>query len=67
MFTTAVPPPGVHPELALATSMSWADKLEPAAFCGSDAAFPVHWREGDWYTDPSSRPALPRPIAQAAS
>ena len=51
-FITAVPPPGVHPELALAASISWADELEPAAgcgsdaaFCGSDAAFPVHWRD----------------------
>ena len=47
-FITAVPPPGVHPEVALATSTSWADELEPAAgcgshaaFCGSDAAFPA--------------------------
>ena len=47
MFTTAVPPPGIHPELALAASTSWDDKLLPAAFCGSDAAFPVRWREGD--------------------
>ena len=38
-FITAVPPPGVHPEVALATSTSWADELEPAASCGSDAAF----------------------------
>ena len=52
-FITAVPPPGVHPELALAASISWADELEPAAgcgsdaaFCGSDAAFPVRWRDG---------------------
>ena len=36
----------VHPELALATSTSWADELEPAAFCGSGAevAFPARWR-----------------------
>ena len=47
-FITAVPPPGVHPEVALAASASWADELEPtagcgsdAAFCGSDAAFPA--------------------------
>ena len=47
-FITAVPPPGVHPEVAPATSTSWADELEPAsgcgsdaAFCGSDAAFPA--------------------------
>ena len=39
MFITAVPPPGVYPEVGLATSMSWADELEPAAGCGSDAAF----------------------------
>ena len=52
-FITAVPPPGVHPELALAASISWADELEPAAgwgseaaFYGSDAAFPVRWRDG---------------------
>ena len=38
-FITAVPPPGVHPEVALATSTSWGDELEPAAGCGSDAAF----------------------------
>ena len=38
-FITAVPPPGVHPEVALAASISWADELEPAAGCGSDAAF----------------------------
>ena len=38
-FITAVPPPGVHPEVALAASMYWADELEPAAGCGSDAAF----------------------------
>ena len=38
-FITAVPPPGVHPEVALAASTSWADELEPAAGCGSDAAF----------------------------
>ena len=38
-FITAVPLPGVHPEVALATSTSWADELEPAAGCGSDAAF----------------------------
>ena len=31
-FITAVPSPGVHPELALAVSRSWADELEPAAF-----------------------------------
>ena len=52
-FITAVPPPGVHPEVALAASISWADELEPAAgcgsdaaFCGSDAAFPARWRGG---------------------
>ena len=38
-FITAIPPPGVHPELALAASISWADELEPAAGCGSDTAF----------------------------
>ena len=38
-FTTAVPSPGDHPEVALATSASWANELEPAAGCGSDAAF----------------------------
>ena len=45
----AVPPPGVHPELALAVSTSWADELEPAAFCGSGAevAYPARWRDGD--------------------
>ena len=48
MFITAVPPPGIHPEVALAASASWADELEPTAgcgsnavFCGSDAAFPA--------------------------
>ena len=30
--------------------MSWADELEPAAFYGSDAAFPARWRDGDWTT-----------------
>ena len=52
-FTTAVPPPGVHPEVALAASASRADKLEPtagcssdAAFCGSDAAFPARRLDG---------------------
>ena len=34
-FTTPVPPPGVHPQLALAASTSRADEPEPAAFCGS--------------------------------
>ena len=38
-FITAVPPPGVHPEVALAASASWADELEPTAGCGSDAVF----------------------------
>ena len=52
-FITAVPPPGVHPEVALATSTSRADELEPAAgcgsdaaFCGSDAAFPARRLDG---------------------
>ena len=52
-FTTAVPPPGVHPEVALAASASQADELEPttgcgsdAAFCGSDAAFPARRLDG---------------------
>ena len=49
-FTTAVPPPGVHPELALAASTSQADEPEPAAFCGSEEAFPARWRDGDWTT-----------------
>ena len=51
-FITAIPPPGVHPELALAVSTSWADELEPAAFCGSGAevSFPARWRDGDWTT-----------------
>ena len=40
-FITAVPPPGVHPEVALAASASRADELEPTAGCGSDAAFPA--------------------------
>ena len=40
-FITAVPPPGVHPKVALAASASWADELEPTAGCGSDAAFPA--------------------------
>ena len=40
-FITVVPPPGVHPEVALAASASWADELEPTAFCGSDEAFPA--------------------------
>ena len=33
-FITAVPTPSIHPEVALATYTSWADELEPAAFCG---------------------------------
>ena len=52
-FTTTVPPPGVHPEVALAASASRADELEPtagcgsdAAFCGSDAAFPARRLDG---------------------
>ena len=52
-FTTVVTPLGIHPELALAASISWADELEPAAGCGSDAAFcvsdaafPVRWHDG---------------------
>ena len=40
-FITADPPPGVHPEVALAASASWADGLGPAASYGSDAAFPA--------------------------
>ena len=53
-FTTAVPLPGVHPEVALAASASRADELKPtagrgsdAAFCGSDAAFPARRLGGD--------------------
>ena len=45
-FITAVPPPGVHPEVALAASASWADELEPTAGCGSDAAFPARRLDG---------------------
>ena len=52
-FTMAVPPPGVHPEVALAASASRADELEPAAgygsdaaFCGSDVAFPARRLDG---------------------
>ena len=63
-FITAVPPPGVHPKVALATSTSWADEMEPAAGCGSDAAFPAR-RLGDIRTA-SSVIAAGSPLADCA-
>ena len=72
-FITAVPPPGVHPEVALAASTSWADELEPAAgcgsdaaFCGSDAAFPARWLGGIRTAISVLAAGSPPPTAQAA-
>ena len=70
-FTMAVPPPGIHPEVALAASASRTDELEPtagrgsdAAFCGSDAAFPARRLGGTWIA--TSAPAAGSPSTDCA-